>query len=112
VFPLRIIVYVLVSWLIAAHFLRADDLAIVALCLAVPLLFFVRKSWSVAVLQCLAYVACAVWLLTAWRIVSMRLAFDQPWRLSAAILLTVAAISVVAGLLLRSNTVQMRYRAR
>lgn len=54
VFPLRIVVYVLASWLIAAHFLRADELVIVALCLAAPLLFFVRQSWSVLVLQCLA----------------------------------------------------------
>jgi hypothetical protein len=107
-----IIVYVLASWLIAAHFLRADDLALVALCLAAPVLFFVRERWSVLLLQCLAYLACVIWLFTAWQIVSQRLAFDQPWRLSAAILLTVAAVSMVAGLLLRSRTVLARYRGR
>lgn len=109
---LRIIVYVLASWLIAAHFLRADDLVLVTLCLATPLLFFVRQSWNVLALQFLAYVACVVWLLTAWKIVSVRLAFDQPWLLSAVILLSVAAISTVAGLLLRGRVVQARYRAR
>lgn len=107
---LRITVYVLASWLIAAHFLRADQLVLVALCLAAPLLFFVRRSWSMLVLQGLACVACLVWLLTAWRIISLRLAFGQPWMLSAAILLTVAAISMVAGALLRSRTMRARYR--
>jgi hypothetical protein len=48
-----IIVYVLASWLIAAHFLRADDLALAALCLAAPGLFFVHERWSVLLLQCL-----------------------------------------------------------
>lgn len=109
---LRIIVYVLASWLIAAHFLRMDDLGLVAICLAAPGLFLVRQRWSVLLLQSLAYVACGIWLLTAWQIVSTRLAFGQPWLLSAVILISVATITVVAGLLLRGHTVQARYRAR
>lgn len=74
---LRIIVYVLASWLIAAHFLRVNELPLVALCLATPVLFLVRQSWSVWLLQVLAYVACGTWLLTAWQIVGMRRSFDQ-----------------------------------
>lgn len=109
---LRIIIYVLASWLIAAHFLRVNELLAVALCLATPLLFLVRQAWSALLLQCLAYVACGIWLLTAWQIVSARWAFGQPWRLSAAILLSVAAISMAAGLLLRGSVVQLRYRTR
>lgn len=111
-FRLRIIVYVAASWLLAAHFLRADEPAAVAFCLAAPLLFFVRHRWSVLLLQGLAYVACAIWLLTALHIAAMRLAFDQPWLLSAAILLSVAAVTMAAGLLLRADSVQGRYGSR
>lgn len=109
---LRIVVYVLASWLIAAHFLRVDDLGLVALCLAAPILFLIRRRWSTWLLQGLAYIACAIWLLTAWQIVSLRLAFGQPWLLSAAILLSVAAISMGAGLLLRSRAIPGGYPLR
>ncbi|HTC08131.1 MAG TPA: hypothetical protein VK726_05085 [Acetobacteraceae bacterium] len=108
----RVVVYVLASWLIAAHFLRADEPTLVALCLATPLLFLLRRTWSMRLLQGLTYAAGVIWLLTAWQIVSLRRAFDQPWLLSAAILLGVAAISVVAGLLLRSRPVPNRHAGR
>ena len=108
----RIVLYVVASWLIAAHFLRADELALVALCLATPLLFLARRGWSLLLLECLAYAASIIWLLTAWKIISLRLQFDQPWRLSAVILITVAAVSAVSGLLLRGSTIQARYRWR
>ena len=108
----RIIVYVLASWLIAAHFLRSGNLALTAVCLAAPLLFPVRRRWSLLLAQFLAYVACAVWLLTTWQIVAMRRVFGLPWLRSAIILLSVAAVTAAAGLLLRSRTMQVRYRAR
>jgi hypothetical protein len=103
---IRIVVYVIATWLVAAHFLRAGDLILTALCLATPLLFFVRERWSLLVLQGLAYVACLVWLLTAWQIIGMRRFLGEPWQLSAVILLTVAAYSVVAGALLRGRARQ------
>jgi hypothetical protein len=40
---LRIILYVIVSWLVAAHFLRSGGVIFTALCLATPLLFLPRR---------------------------------------------------------------------
>lgn len=107
----RIGLYVVASWLIAAHFLRAGDLLLTGLCLAAPLLFFVHRRWTLPALQGLAYVACAVWLVTAWQIVSMRQVFGAPWGVSAAILLSVAAVTLLAGWLLRGRSAPKPSRA-
>lgn len=106
----RISLYVIAVALIAAHFLRVGNMVAVALCLATPLLFLVRRRWSLLILQWLAYVAAAIWLATAWQIVDMRLAFGEPWLRAALILIAVAGVSMLAGGLLRSYSLQLRYR--
>lgn len=98
----RIAAYVVASWLIAAHFLRFGDLALMAACVGAPLLFLARRRWALLVLQWLAYAAGVVWLVTAWQIITERLAFGLPWQRSAVILLAVAAVTMLAGWWLRS----------
>jgi hypothetical protein len=107
-----ILLYIAASWLVAAHFLRAGSLIPTVLCLLTPTLFLVRRRWSLLLLQSLAYAAAVIWLGTAWQIVALRRLFGEPWLRAAAILVGVAAISVLAGLLLRQGAVQQRYRAR
>jgi len=106
----RVSLYVVAAVLVAAHFLRVGNWIIVALCLATPLLFLVRRRWSLLVLQFLAYVAASLWLVTAWQIVHVRLAFGAPWLRAALILVVVAAVTMLAGVLLRSHSLQLRYR--
>lgn len=43
---LRIVIFVIAAVLTAAHFLRGGSDAMVALSLAVPLLFLCKKRWS------------------------------------------------------------------
>ncbi len=108
----RITLYIVVTFLIAAHFLRMGNVIAVVLCLLAPLLFLVRQRWSLLLLQWLTYVAAVVWLATAWQIVAPRWSSGEPWLRAAAILVAVAAINVLAGGLLRSRTMQERYRDR
>ena len=108
----RIMLFIVAACLIAAHFLRMGNFVATALCLAAPALFFVRRRWSLLLLQGLAYGAAAVWVETAWQIAEMRRAFGEPWLRAALILATVAAVSVLAGFLLRSAPLQERYRRR
>ena len=108
----RISLYVFAALLIAAHFLRVGNLIGVALCLATPLLFFVRQRWSLLLLQILAYAAAGRWLWTAWQVAMERMAFGQPWLRAALILVVVAAVSTLAGVLLRSGRLQARYGDR
>lgn len=109
---LRIVLYVIVSWLVAAHFLRSGSLILMTLCLVTPLLFLLRRHWSLLLLQGMAYAAAAIWLVTAWQVVAERRFFGQPWLRAAAILLAVAAVSALAGMLLRGQAVAQRYRGR
>lgn len=105
----RIVLYVVASWLLAAHFLRAGELVLTVLCLTTPLLFFVRRRWSLLTLQGLSFVAAAVWLATTWQIVEMRRLLGQPWLRAAIILIAVAGFNVAVGLLLRG--LRARYPA-
>ena len=108
----RIVFYFVAACLIAAHFLRTGNLVATALCLAAPALFLLRRRWSLLVLQGLAYGAAAVWVETAWQIAEMRRTFGEPWLRAALILAAVAAVSVLAGFLLRSSALPERYRRR
>lgn len=108
----RIALYVVAAVLMAAHFLHAGDVIGVAVCLAAPALFLLRERWSLVVLQGLAYGAGLIWFATAWQLVHLRWMLGEPWHLAAAILLTVGAITMVAGGLLRGARLQLHYRGR
>lgn len=99
----RVVLYWLVALLLGAHFLRAGNLTVAIMCVAVPFLFLYRRRLSRVLLQALAYGAAAAWLYTAWRLVQARQALGEHWMLAAAILGTVAAVSLLAGLLLNSR---------
>ena len=108
---LRISLFVLAALLLGAHFLRAGNFAMVALCLAAPLLFFYRKRWSLIALQFLAYCAAATWIGVAIQLVQLRQQTGQPWTVAAVILGSVALFTLLAGLLLNSRAIKERYPA-
>lgn len=106
---LRIIPLIISALLLAAHFLRQGNLALVGLCLGVLGLLWVKKRWSLLVLQLFAYGAAVIWTSTAMAIVQERLALGEPWERVAVILGTVALFSVLAGLLLNTPVVKEKY---
>ncbi len=109
---IRIALYFVADLLIAAHFLRGGDLIAVVLCLATPLLFLIRRRWSLFVLQGLAFAAAGIWLAAAWQLAAERHLFGQPWLRGAAILIGVAVVSMLAGGLLGGSRFQERYCGR
>jgi hypothetical protein len=108
---LRICLYVTAAILLAAHFLRAGNLALVALCLATPLLFFYRRDWSLIGLQVLAYCAAGTWIGVAVQLVRVRQQTGQAWTAAAVILGAVALFTLASGLLLNSRAMRERYPA-
>jgi len=106
---LRISLFVTAALLLGAHFLRAGNLMLVALCLAAPLLFLQRKRWSLLLLQLMAYGSGLTWIAAAVQLVQMRQQSGQPWTLAAIILGAVALFTFVAGLLLNSRAIKDRY---
>jgi hypothetical protein len=106
---LRISLFITAAVLLAAHFLRAGNLALVALCLAAPLLFLHRRRWCLIALQVLAYAAAVNWILVAVELVRLRQQLGQQWTIAALILGTVALLTLLAGLLLNSRAMRERY---
>ncbi|MFA5914406.1 MAG: hypothetical protein WC830_12695 [Burkholderiales bacterium] len=106
---LRIGLFTAAALLLGAHFLRAANFVMVALCLVAPLLFFYRKRWSLIALQLLAYCASATWVAVALDLVQMRQQLGQPWTAGAVILASVALFTLLAGLLLNARAVTARY---
>ncbi|MCX7143509.1 MAG: hypothetical protein NT123_21170 [Proteobacteria bacterium] len=109
---LRISLFVAAALLLGAHFLRAGNLPMVALCLAAPCLFLYRGRWSLIALQALAYGACATWMTVAIQLVQSRQQSGHPWTTAAIILGAVALFTALSGLLLNSRVLKEQYPAR
>jgi len=83
--------------LLGAHFLRGGHTILVGLCvLAVPL-SFVSRPWLVRTLRSALVVGTAVWLWTAWGLVSLRRAAGEPYLRMLFILLAVAAFTALSA---------------
>jgi hypothetical protein len=108
----RIVLYAVAALLLGAHFYRAGDFALVALCVATPFLFLHRRRVSLLLLQVAAYVGAAVWVDAAIRLVAVRQEAGRSWTAAALILGAVALVTVVAGALLNSEAIRSRYPAR
>ena len=106
---LRISLFVVAALLLGAHFLRAGNLLMVALCLAAPLLFLWKNRWSLMLLQFLAYAAAGTWIAVAIQLMQLRQQSGQPWTAAAIILGSVALFTLLAGLLLNSRAIRQRY---
>ena len=107
---LRISLFVVAELLLGAHFLRAGNVPLMALCVATPLLFLYRNRWSLVLLQLSAYGGAANWVVVAVQLVQVRQQYGQPWTAAAIILASVALFTLLAGLMLNSRSIRERYR--
>jgi hypothetical protein len=106
---LRIFLLVLSAIVIAAHFLRSASYIPMLICLAAPFLLFVKKRWSVLVIQALTVVAAIIWLLTLYGIIQQRIFEGRSWTASAIILGIVTAYTLLTGWLLNSPIMKEQY---
>ena len=100
---------ILSALLLAAHFLRAGQPILMIVCLALPLLFLVRRSWVPVVVQLALLAGALEWIRTLMLFAAERHALEQPATRLALILGGVAAFTVIAGLLMRVPAVRRRY---
>jgi hypothetical protein len=108
----RISLFVIAALLLGAHFFRAGNLPVAALCLASPLLFLHRRRWSLVGLQIMAYCGTGVWIVTAIRLVQVREMSGRPWTVATIILVAVALFTLLTGLLLNNRAAKERYPSR
>ena len=101
---------VMVSFvLMAAHFLRADNGALVAVCLALPLMLLVSRSWVARVVQLLLVLAGIEWLRTMVVLISRRQDAGEPWMRLALILVSVSLLTMASALVFRLAALRERY---
>jgi hypothetical protein len=108
---LRIFLFTIAALLSGAHFFRASNYALLVLCLATPMLFLIRKSWILMLLQLAAYVATANWLVATVELVQFRQQLGRPWMVAVIILVSVAVFTLITGVLLNARCMRDRYPA-
>lgn len=95
---------------LGAHFYRADELLLLALCaLLLVLMLAWRRVWVVRLLQLGLMLGAAEWLWTIFLLVQQRLALGQPWQRMALILLAVALVTALSALVFRHPRLRQRF---
>ncbi len=97
----RALPIVLSALVLAAHFYRSRNLAMVAVSLTLPLLLFVRERWSARVVQAGLVLGALEWVRTLAFFAGQRMEVGRPWGRLAVILGVVAALTALSALAVR-----------
>lgn len=106
---LRIIPVVTAFLLLAAHFLRDGNMALVLLCVLAPFLLLFKKRWSLILVRVLLLLGALVWLQTTIALVQYRWESGAPWLRMLLILVGVTAFTLFAAYGLGSERVKKKY---
>lgn len=109
---LALIPAVLSVLVLAAHFLRAGQLAVVVVLVAILPLLGLRRRWVPRLFQLVLGLGALEWLRTLLALRSMRLALGQPHARMAAILAAVALFALLSAALFELAPVRRWYRRR
>jgi hypothetical protein len=101
---------ILSSLLLAAHFYRADMIALAASGLLLPTLLLIRRAWIARLFQVVLAVGAVEWGRTLLMLVQMRIAFGLPWGRLALIIGTVGVFTLLSALVFESAPLRRRYR--
>ena len=96
--------------LMAAHWLRAQNLLLAVASIAMCLLLLVPRRWAARVAQTVLVLTCAVWVWTTYRIAQQRMDEGADWKRAAVILLSVGSFSLLAAGLFQTRRLRTRYR--
>ena len=99
---LRIFPFIISSYLLGAHFYRAELLPLVILSLSLPFLLMIRNNAALRLIQICLILGSLEWLRTMYVLILDRQQFDQPWIRLAIILGIVALLTGLSGLPLSS----------
>lgn len=97
---LRPVPAVLAALVLAAHFFRWGSLVATAICLAMPIAFFLRGRSALVLSRVFLILGAGVWVLNATRFARERMAEGRPYLRMVAILAAVAALTLGAAWLL------------
>lgn len=106
----QLIFPVLACLLLAAHFFRADQLALAVTSALLPLLLAVPRAWAARTMQLALLVGAFEWLRTLAEFAAVRVSMGQPYLRLVAILFVVALFTAASALVFRSARLRVRYR--
>lgn len=106
---LQLLPVVLSFVVLGAHFLRAGDMAMVALVLLVLGLLGVRRRWAVRLVQVALLLGAAEWVRTLVGLVALRTQTGQPVLRLVLILGSVAVVTGLSALVFRAARLRTRY---
>jgi hypothetical protein len=107
---LRLVPAALALLVLGAHFLRAGNLALVAVALAVAALLFVRRPWAARTVQIALALGALEWLRTLTLLTEERRAIGAPYLRMTLILAAVALATAFSLLAFRSRAVKEHFR--
>jgi hypothetical protein len=83
---------------LAAHFFRADQTAMMMICLVSPMLLLIRRTWATRLLQIVLVLGALEWVRTTMQIHAVRIEEGKDWLRMAIILLSVAAFTFLSAM--------------
>ena len=97
------------SLLIAAHFYRSGIIVLAGLCLLMPVLLVLQKSWVPKVLLVFLLLSAAEWVRTLFALVIIYQAHGVSYTRLTVILLLVASFTLASALALKAKAMRRRY---
>jgi hypothetical protein len=97
---------------LAAHFFRNEQLVLMLVSCAAPMLLLLRRTWATRLLQLLLLIGALEWLRTTLQIRAVRIEEGRDWQRMAIILCSVAAFTALSGLLLCLPPLRRHYCRR
>ena len=85
--------------MLAAHFFRGGQVALMLICLASPMLLLFRRAWATRLLQIVLVLGALEWVRTTLQIHAIRVEEGRDWQRMAVILLAVAAFTLLSSLI-------------
>ena len=95
--------------LLAAHFMRAGQTAVMVVLLLLLLLLLVKKYWVPWVIQMTLLLGALEWVRTIMFVAQTRMDQGMPWTRMAVILGVVALFTALSALVFRSKALRNRY---
>jgi len=106
---LRISLLIITYLLLSAHFLRDGDTLLSIACLIIPFLLFIKKKWSLIVVQLFTYLGVIVWIMTLINLINERVQSNDQWIRMILILLLIIALTTYVSIFLNSKIIKDKY---
>ena len=95
--------------MLAAHFLRAGNIFLVAAAILLPFGLFIRKAFMVRIVQIALIFGAIEWMRTTFLLVTLRIQNNLPWARLVVILGLVVFFTLASTLVFLSKTLKRRY---